>query len=119
MLKAINIKWDTDGDEEVLQDLPTGVEIPEGMYDEEEISDWLSDEYGFCHYGFELFDTVGDITEKNIEEKLYNFFNDKRENDEVTVIERVSTFRDLVTRDRGIIIDCVGEKQIRLTIQVD
>lgn len=31
MLKAINIKWDTDGDEEVLQDLPTKMIIPEEL----------------------------------------------------------------------------------------
>ncbi len=53
-MKAINIKWDTDGDIEVLKQLPTELEIPEGMTDEEEISDYLSDETGFCHYGFEL-----------------------------------------------------------------
>ena len=63
MLKAINIKWDTDGDEEVLQDLPTEMIIPDDLeemykkdkeYALEEISDWLSDETGFCHAGFEL-----------------------------------------------------------------
>lgn len=62
-MKVINIKWDvTDGAEcmtreeidEALSNLPTEVEIPKGMTDEDEISDWLSDEYGFCHYGFEI-----------------------------------------------------------------
>lgn len=56
-MKVINIKWDTDGDKEVLKSLPTEVEIPEEMtnpIDEDEISDWLSDQYGFCHYGFEI-----------------------------------------------------------------
>ena len=38
-MKAINIKWDTDGDIEVLKQLPTELEIPEGMTDEEEIFD--------------------------------------------------------------------------------
>ena len=55
-MKAINIKWDTDGDIELLQALPTQMEIPEDMTDEEEISEYLSDEIGFCHYGFELVD---------------------------------------------------------------
>jgi hypothetical protein len=50
-MKAINIEWDTDGED---IDLPTEIGIPEGMTDEEEISDYLSDETGFCHYGFEL-----------------------------------------------------------------
>lgn len=62
-MKATNIKWDIDLEdgetyEEALKDceLPTEVEIPEDMSDGEEISDWLSDEYGFCHAGFELVD---------------------------------------------------------------
>lgn len=53
-MKAVNIQWDTDGDEELLEELPEELEIPEGMTDEEEISDWLTDETGFCHFGFEL-----------------------------------------------------------------
>ena len=55
-MKAINIRWDTDGDMELLYELPTEIEIPEDMTDEDEISDYLSDEIGFCHYGFELVD---------------------------------------------------------------
>ena len=68
-MKATNIKWDvTDGAEdmtkeemdEVLSTLPTEVEIPDylivddidDLYDG--VSDWLSDEYGFCHFGFDL-----------------------------------------------------------------
>lgn len=50
-MKAINIKWDTDGED---VSLPTEIEIPEGMEDEDEISDFLSDETGFCHMGFDL-----------------------------------------------------------------
>ncbi len=53
-MKATNIKWDTDGDMELFSELPTEMEIPEGMIDEEEISDYLSDETGFCHDGFIL-----------------------------------------------------------------
>lgn len=52
-MKAINIKWDVDYEEQ-LEDLPTEIEIPNGMEDEEEISDYITDETGFCHYGFEL-----------------------------------------------------------------
>ena len=44
-MKATNIEWD-------LETLPTEVEIPDGMEDEEEISDYLSDLTGFCHKGF-------------------------------------------------------------------
>lgn len=53
-MKAINIKWNTDGDIEALSSLPEEMEIPKGMTDEDEISDYLSDETGFCHDGFEL-----------------------------------------------------------------
>ena len=34
--------------------LPNTVEIPKNLKNDERISDWLSDEYGFCHRGFEL-----------------------------------------------------------------
>ena len=72
-MKAVNIKWDvTDRTEdmtkedmdEILSTLPTEVEIPDNLIDDDEdfdedyyysdISDWLSDEYGFCHNGFDL-----------------------------------------------------------------
>ena len=68
MLKAVDIKWDVtdyDDDEfddeacEVLESLPTEMDIPEGMTDPDEISDWLSDETGFCHDGFRIIDQNG------------------------------------------------------------
>ena len=59
-MKAINIIWDIDedydGDLDVLQMLPIEIEIPDGMEDEDEISDYLSDVTGFCHCGFDLVD---------------------------------------------------------------
>lgn len=51
-LIAKNIKWDIDKD--YLRDLPKEMEIPVGMRDIEEISDYLSDETGYCHEGFDL-----------------------------------------------------------------
>ena len=68
MLKAVDIKWDVTDDGidesddeacEILESLPTEMDIPEGMTDPDEISDWLSDETGFCHYGFHLIDQDG------------------------------------------------------------
>lgn len=68
MLKAVDIKWDVTDDDidesddkacEILESLPTEMNIPEGMTDLDEISDWLSDETGFCHYGFRLIDQNG------------------------------------------------------------
>ena len=56
-MKAINIKWDVDYEEE-LEDLPTEIKIPNNIdiKDDDAISDYLSDITGFCHYGFELVD---------------------------------------------------------------
>lgn len=68
MLKAVDIKWDVTDDGidesddeacEILESLPTEMDIPEGMTDTDEISDWLSDETGFCHSGFRLVDQDG------------------------------------------------------------
>ena len=68
-MKAVNIKWDvTDGTEdmtkedmdEILSTLPTEVKIPDYLTTDDEddlldeVSDWLSDEFGFCHDAFEL-----------------------------------------------------------------
>ena len=84
MLKAKNIKWDTDGDMEVLNELPTEMIIPDELeemhkkdkeYALEEISDWLSDETGFCHAGFEV---VKEITKESVENELYDLLGRKR-----------------------------------------
>lgn len=128
MLKAINIKWDTDGDMKVLNELPTELIIPDDLeelykrkedreYALEEISDWLSEDTGFCHDGFEI-EKV--ITKEFVEDDLYDFFSDKMETGDAPEIERVGRYPDMyVTGDNGIVIDCIGEKQIRLIIQVD
>lgn len=52
-MRAIDIKWDTDGDEEILKTLPKEMDIPDDV-DEENVADWLSDETGFCVLGFVL-----------------------------------------------------------------
>lgn len=72
MKKVTNIKWNTDGDQSVFDYLPQEIMLPEqfskenyvdedGRFGEAErnamlddISDWLSDQYGFCHDGFEI-----------------------------------------------------------------
>lgn len=72
-----NIKWDTDGDQDTFDSLPQKVILPdkfskENYKDEngifgkaekiemqDDISDWLSNKYGFCHNGF-------DITQKEV-----------------------------------------------------
>lgn len=52
-MKAVNIKWDVDSDED-YEYLPSEIEIPDEITDEDEISDYITDETGFCHKGFDL-----------------------------------------------------------------
>ena len=51
-LFATNIEWDKDDDDTI--ELPETIEIPEGLKDKEEISDYLTDQTGYCHKGFAL-----------------------------------------------------------------
>jgi len=57
-MKVTDITWDTDGED---IELPTEVEVPndiahdeDGRIDEDEIADYLSDEYGWCVISFSL-----------------------------------------------------------------
>lgn len=60
-MTCYEIKWDVDYPEDI-DNLPDEVLVPESVYieaeDKEEaldiVSDWLSDEYGYCHYGFKV-----------------------------------------------------------------
>ena len=45
-MKKIYVDWDTAG--EPIEELPNVVEYDDDKIDEMEVSDWLSDEYGFC-----------------------------------------------------------------------
>lgn len=58
-----DIQWNTNGNEKAFDFLPQEIALPENFSkekykDEDEmikdISDWISDEYGFCHEGFTL-----------------------------------------------------------------
>ena len=58
---AYNIEWDTDNDKAIFAQLPKEIEIPEEVWkeyeeyqDEDIISDYLSDDTGFCLFGFDL-----------------------------------------------------------------
>ena len=55
-MRVYNIKWDCPKKDRTA--LPTEIEVPDHLYDShdpylEEISDYLSDKYGFCHLGFD------------------------------------------------------------------
>lgn len=48
---AVNIKWDADGED---ISLPNRIAIPDALEDEDEISNYISDFTGFCHFGFDI-----------------------------------------------------------------
>lgn len=50
---AVDIDWDTDGDPALAAELPEEIEIPDDVPDEE-IGDYISDETGFCHFGYRV-----------------------------------------------------------------
>lgn len=53
-MKAVNIKWDVDEPWE-LEELPKEIEIPKYVdFDDDAISDFLSDSTGYCHAGFDV-----------------------------------------------------------------
>jgi len=52
-MKAVDIEWDVDSEDD-KKNLPAEIEIPKGMENEDEISDYLSEVTGFCHKGFRL-----------------------------------------------------------------
>lgn len=63
-MKVVKIKWDTDCNMKILKSLPKKIDISDEFdvkdYEDDEdqllddISDWLSDTYGYCHFGFEI-----------------------------------------------------------------
>lgn len=63
-MKVVKIKWDTDGNMKILKSLPKEIDITDEFdvndYEDDEdqllddISDWLTDTYGYCHSGFEI-----------------------------------------------------------------
>lgn len=88
MLKAVNIKWDVD-DNEDLDFLPTEIELPYRMTDDEEISDYISDTTGFCHGDFELI--IGLCTFPD-DDKDYCKYFEVEEKFLLDVLERLDTF---------------------------
>ena len=52
-MRAENIVWDYEGYDDTGIILPTSVEIPDNVT-EDEVSDYLSDLTGFCHKGYVL-----------------------------------------------------------------
>ena len=65
-MRFIKVHWDTSddsSDEEVTPadcGLPEIVKVPEWM-DDDDISDWLSDVWGFCHHGWDDYEVSDDV----------------------------------------------------------
>lgn len=63
-MKVVKIKWDTDDNMKILKSLPKEIDITDEFdindYEDDEdqllddVSNWLSDTYGYCHFGFEI-----------------------------------------------------------------
>lgn len=53
-MKAYDIQWDADGDNEALASLPNEIEVPDSLKTIDEISDYITDRTGFCHFGFRV-----------------------------------------------------------------
>lgn len=48
---TVSVEWDTDGED--VEDLPTIIAVPNEIeYDD--VADWLSDNYGWCVYGWRV-----------------------------------------------------------------
>lgn len=52
-VRVFDIQWDTDGDKELLATLPAEMYIEAENADDDKISDAISNEIGFCHFGFD------------------------------------------------------------------
>jgi hypothetical protein len=78
-----DIVWDTDGEK---VELPTEVEIPNDI-EEDEIADYLSDEYGWCVESF----NVNEKHNGHINEVIYRFLLNIMDSSNATDIADVLT----------------------------
>ena len=102
---ATNIQWDTDGDKQLLAELPKEVEIPtevimDALNDNKDaISDYLSDKYSYCHSGYNI-----EIADKEqIEININNGTLIAKRNPDPDF----DGFRIMVEKDNGDTIDVV------------
>ena len=62
--RLVEVKWDTNGDLGIWHDpldcgLPEVVDVP-GDIHEDDISDYLSDKWGYCHFGWNFVEDGGE-----------------------------------------------------------
>lgn len=112
-----------------LRELLDDVEFVYGKEEARKVFDWTkssqnNDEYvsedGKMHI-WQLPDDLQEnrkeekvITKESVEDELYNFFSNKMMTGDAPEIKDV-----LISRNKGIILDCTNGKRITLTIQVD
>lgn len=112
-----------------LRELLDDVEFMYGKEEARKVFDWTkssqnNDEYvsedGKMHI-WQLPDDLQEnrkeekvITKESVEDELYNFFSNKMMTGDAPEIKDV-----LISRNKGIILDCTNGKRITLTIQVD
>ena len=112
-----------------LRELLDDVEFVYGKEEARKVFDWTkssqnNDEYvsedGKMHI-WQLPDDLQEnrkeekaITKESVEDELYNFFSNKMMTGDAPEIKDV-----LISRNKGIILDCTNGKRITLTIRVD
>lgn len=112
-----------------LRELLDDVEFVHGEKEARKVFDWTkssqnNDEYvsedGKMHI-WQLPDDLQEnrkeekvITKESVEDELYNFFSNKMMTGDAPEIKDV-----LISRNKGIILDCTNGKRITLTIRVD
>lgn len=92
---VVNIKWkwDTDGDEELFDSLPEEIVLPlqfasaaEGEDYLDDISEWISDKYGYGKIHSRVYEEIRTIVEEredNTEEYDIEWEDDSREDDDL------------------------------------
>lgn len=100
---AVNIIWDTDGEN---VDLPTEIEIPDHLIEDEDISDFITEATGFCHNGFTIEVKKGEkIMEFEFNDEINERINEiVRLTDEKNYLENILEEADETGEDLELII---------------
>jgi len=104
-MKAVGIKWDTDGDRELRAMLPKEKRLPDSISDYEEASDWLSDVTGFCHFGFFL-----EIEKSDLERVLkdYDLYSIEITDEDVAAVQAAVDAGQDVSEAVGVVIERIA-----------
>lgn len=107
-MKAINIDWDIDCNENIGEiELPTEIIIPGNITDDEEISDYISSVSGFCHNGYVLVKDFLDI-EVGDDIIVYDEYNHDYEEHHIK-IESIEYDKENVTETNPKGMVCYGK----------